>query len=43
VTTAADVRQYLRAGAQLVAVGTAGLADPRQPARIVTALEDGDG
>lgn len=43
VTTAADVRQYLRAGAQLVAVGTAGLADPRQPGRIVTALEDGDG
>jgi dihydroorotate dehydrogenase (NAD+) catalytic subunit len=43
VTTAADVRQYLRAGAQLVAVGTAGLADPRQPGRIVTALEDADG
>ncbi len=43
VTTAEDVRQYLRAGAQLVAVGTAGLADPRQPGRIVTALESGDG
>ena len=43
VTTAGDVRQYLRAGAQLVAVGTAGLADPRQPERIVAALEGGDG
>ncbi len=43
VTTAEDVRQYLRAGAQLVAMGTAGLADPRQPERIVTALENDDG
>jgi dihydroorotate dehydrogenase (NAD+) catalytic subunit len=39
VTTAEDVRQYLRAGAHLVAIGTAGLADPRQPGRIVAALE----
>lgn len=43
VTTAADVRQYLAAGAQLVAMGTACLADPRQPARILAALERGDG
>lgn len=43
VITAADVRQYLAAGAHLVAVGTAGLADPRQPERIVAALERGDG
>ncbi|MCL4866699.1 MAG: dihydroorotate dehydrogenase [Gemmatimonadales bacterium] len=39
VTTAADVRQYLAAGAQLVAVGTACLADPRQPGRILHGLE----
>jgi dihydroorotate dehydrogenase (NAD+) catalytic subunit len=39
VATAEDVRQYLRAGANLVAIGTAGLADPRQPGRIVAALE----
>lgn len=31
IRTAADARQYLRAGADLVAVGTAGLADPRLP------------
>jgi dihydroorotate dehydrogenase (NAD+) catalytic subunit len=29
-----DVRQYLAAGAALVAVGTAGLADPRLPERL---------
>lgn len=43
VTTAADVRQYLAAGASLVAMGTAALADPRQPERVVAALEHGDG
>lgn len=40
VRTAEDARQYLRAGASLVAVGTAGLADPRAPERIVRDLED---
>lgn len=43
VRTADDVRQYLRAGASLVAIGTAGLADPGLPARIARELEDGDG
>lgn len=43
VRTADDVRQYLRAGASLVAIGTAGLADPGLPGRIVRDLEDGDG
>lgn len=31
VRTSEDVQQYLRAGARLVAVGTAALADPRVP------------
>jgi dihydroorotate dehydrogenase (NAD+) catalytic subunit len=39
VRSAADVRQYLRAGATLVAVGTGALADPRLPERIVRDLE----
>jgi dihydroorotate dehydrogenase (NAD+) catalytic subunit len=39
VRSAADVRQYLRAGAALVALGTAALADPRLPERIVRDLE----
>jgi dihydroorotate dehydrogenase (NAD+) catalytic subunit len=39
VRSAEDVRQYLRAGASLVAIGTAGLADPRLPERIVADLE----
>lgn len=39
VKSAGDVRQYLRAGASLVAIGTAQLADPRLPARIVSDLE----
>jgi dihydroorotate dehydrogenase (NAD+) catalytic subunit len=43
VRTAADVRQYLDAGAALVAIGTAQLADPRLPERIIRALEHGDG
>jgi dihydroorotate dehydrogenase (NAD+) catalytic subunit len=42
VRSAADVRQYLRAGASLVAMGTAALADPRLPERIVRELEQGD-
>jgi dihydroorotate dehydrogenase (NAD+) catalytic subunit len=42
VRSAADVRQYLRAGASLVAMGTAALADPRLPERIVRELERGD-
>ncbi len=37
VTTPGDVEQYLRAGATLVAVGTAALADPRVPARLAAA------
>lgn len=39
VRTADDVRQYLRAGASLVAIGTAALADPRLPERVVRDLE----
>ncbi len=39
IRTADDARQYLRAGAVLVAVGTAALADPRVPERIVRDLE----
>ena len=34
-----DVRQYLSAGASLVAIGTAQLADPRLPERIIQELE----
>ena len=34
-----DARQYLRAGAALVAVGTAAMANPRIPERIVSDLE----
>jgi dihydroorotate dehydrogenase (NAD+) catalytic subunit len=43
VRSAADVRQYLRAGASLVALGTGALADPRLPERIVRDLELGHG
>ena len=39
IRSADDVEQYLRVGASLVAVGTAALADPRLPERIVTELE----
>lgn len=39
ISSAADARQYLQAGASLVAIGTAGLADPRLPERIVRDLE----
>jgi dihydroorotate dehydrogenase (NAD+) catalytic subunit len=41
VRSAADVRQYLKAGASLVAVGTGALADPRLPERIIRELERG--
>jgi len=41
VRSAGDVRQYLRAGASLVAIGTAALADPRLPGRIVRELARG--
>lgn len=40
IRSADDARQYLRVGASLVAIGTAGLADPRAPERIVRDLED---
>lgn len=43
VRSADDARQYFRAGASLVAIGTAGLADPRQPERIVRDLERAHG
>lgn len=43
IRSAADVGQYLTAGASLVAVGTAGLADPRTPERIVRDLERAHG
>jgi dihydroorotate dehydrogenase (NAD+) catalytic subunit len=43
IRSAADARQYLRAGAVLVAIGTAALADPRLPERVVAELERGDG
>lgn len=41
VRTARDAREYLQAGATLVAVGTAALADPRVPERIVAELGHG--
>lgn len=40
ITTAEDALQYLIAGAQAVAMGTAGLRDPRQPARVVRGLDE---
>jgi len=43
VRSADDVRQYLKAGAALVAVGTGALADPRLPERIIADLEQGNG
>ncbi len=39
IRSAADARQYLRVGASLVAIGTAALADPRLPERIIRELE----
>ena len=41
IRTARDAREYLQAGAALVAVGTAALADPRVPERIAKALAHG--
>jgi len=38
ITTGADAQQYLRAGASLVAIGTAALADPRAPERVAREL-----
>jgi dihydroorotate dehydrogenase (NAD+) catalytic subunit len=38
IRSASDVRQYLNAGASLVAIGTAALADPRLPERIIRNL-----
>jgi dihydroorotate dehydrogenase (NAD+) catalytic subunit len=43
VRSAEDVGQYLKVGAALVAIGTAALADPRLPERIVHDLERSDG
>jgi dihydroorotate dehydrogenase (NAD+) catalytic subunit len=43
VRSAADVRQYLRVGAGHVGIGTAALADPRLPERIIRDLERGNG
>lgn len=41
IRSAADARSYLDAGATLVAIGTAALADPRLPGRIATELSRG--
>jgi dihydroorotate dehydrogenase (NAD+) catalytic subunit len=41
IRTAADAREYLRAGASLVAIGTAALADPRVPERVARELARG--
>ena len=41
ISTAADAREYLAAGASLVAIGTAALADPRVPERIARELVHG--
>jgi dihydroorotate dehydrogenase (NAD+) catalytic subunit len=41
IRSASDAREYLRAGATLVAIGTAALADPRVPGRIARQLSDG--
>jgi dihydroorotate dehydrogenase (NAD+) catalytic subunit len=38
IGSAREVRQYLRAGASLVEIGTAALADPRVPERIIRDL-----
>jgi dihydroorotate dehydrogenase (NAD+) catalytic subunit len=40
VRSAAEVHDYLRAGASLVALGTAGLADPRLPERVIATLHE---
>jgi len=41
IRTAADAREYLDAGATLVAIGTAALADPRVPGRVARELARG--
>jgi dihydroorotate dehydrogenase (NAD+) catalytic subunit len=41
VRSTADAREYLAAGASLVAIGTAALADPRLPVRIARQLNHG--
>ena len=41
IRTAADAREYLGAGADLVAIGTAALADPRVPNRVAWSLDGG--
>jgi dihydroorotate dehydrogenase (NAD+) catalytic subunit len=41
IRSAADARQYLRVGASLVAIGTAAMADPRVPERVVRGLAVG--
>ena len=41
IRSAADARQYLAAGASLIAIGTAALADPRIPARVARELARG--
>lgn len=41
VSRAEHVKEYLRSGASLVAIGTAALADPRLPGRIVAELDAG--
>jgi dihydroorotate dehydrogenase (NAD+) catalytic subunit len=38
IRSAEDVRQYLAAGASLVAIGTGAMADPRLPARVIRDL-----
>jgi dihydroorotate dehydrogenase (NAD+) catalytic subunit len=43
IRTADDARQYLQAGANLVAIGTAALADPRIPETIARELEQAGG
>jgi dihydroorotate dehydrogenase (NAD+) catalytic subunit len=41
IGSASDAREYLAAGASLVAIGTAALADPRLPERVARELERG--
>jgi dihydroorotate dehydrogenase (NAD+) catalytic subunit len=43
IRTGADARQYLRAGAALVQIGTAAMANPRLPERVVRDLEQAGG
>jgi dihydroorotate dehydrogenase (NAD+) catalytic subunit len=40
VTSASDALQYIMAGATLVGIGTAAMADPKRPARIARDLAD---